>query len=99
MYTVDEMRKPVLIIYSFSYLSLLNIQFLRIMKGSACGLWSIGESVSAVSSSACSEGNLGWGKDSVSLDSLGPGAFVKSINLEGSGGGNGGDEGEEFHFC
>jgi len=70
MYTVDEMRKPVLIIYSFSYLSLLNIQFLRIMKGSACGLWSIGESVSAVSSSACSEGNLGWGKESVSLDSL-----------------------------
>ena len=54
--------------------------------------------MSAVGSSASSEGNLGWGQVGVSLEGLGPGAFVKSIDLEGGDGGDGGDEGEEFHF-
>ena len=96
----DEIRKCVLVIYSsnsFSYS--LNIKFLSILKGSACGLWAVGASVSAVSSSACSEGNMGWGQEGVSLEGLGPGAFVKSIDLEGRDGSDGGDEGEEFHFC
>ena len=55
--------------------------------------------MSAVGSLACSEGNLGWGQVGVSLEGLGPGAFVKSIDLEGGDGGDGGDKGEEFHFC
>ena len=55
--------------------------------------------MSAVGSSASSEGNLGWGQVGVSLESLSPGALVKSINLEGGDGGDGGNEGEEFHFC
>ena len=69
------------------------------MKGSAGGLWAVSASVSAVVSLACSEGNLGWGQVGVSLAGLGPGAFVKSIDLEGGDGGDGGDKGEEFHFC
>ena len=54
--------------------------------------------MSAVGSSAGSEGNLRWGQVGVSLESLSPGAVVKSIDLEGGNGGDGGDEGEEFHF-
>ena len=53
----------------------------------------------AVGSSASSEGDLRWGQVGGSLESLGPGACVKAVNLEGRGGGDGGDEGEEFHFC
>ena len=55
--------------------------------------------MSAVSSSASSEGNLGWSQVGVSLESLSPGASVKSIDLEGRDGGDGGDKAEEFHFC
>ena len=52
----------------------------------------------AVGSSAGSEGNLGWSQEGVSLKSLGPGASVESINLEGGSGSDSGDESEEFHF-
>ena len=51
--------------------------------GSAGGLWAVSASVSAVGSSASSEGDLGWGQVGVSLEGLSPGALVKSINLEG----------------
>ena len=53
----------------------------------------------AVSSSAGSEGDVGWGEDVVSWSSLGPGAGIESINLHGGNGGNeGSNNGSEFHF-
>ena len=66
---------------------------------SAGALWSISESVSAVGSSAGTEGDVGWGEDVISGGGLGPGAGVESVNLHGRDvGDNGGDEKGEFHF-
>ena len=53
----------------------------------------------AVSSSAGSEGDVGWGEDVVSWGSGGPGASIESINLHGGDGGNEGSNNKgEFHF-